>query len=302
MKPRDLADYLFLALAWGFSFLFVRLVSHSFGWIGAVSLRAFVATAAVWLMAKATRRTLKFNAGWRPFAVVGATAVAGQLLGISFAIPRIGTAMAAIIVATIPLFAMLIGQVWGLEKISLRGLVGLLMGFAGIILLVGFPVVTIDGDFLLGSASCLLGCISAAYGSNYASHRLKATGSWEVTVGSFLFGGLLSLPLLYFVPVPIVPEPMDYVALIFLGCVMSGMTYVRFYRLIVAIGATKAISVEFVVTIVAALVGVAFLGEQLSLVQSLGAAIILFGCALVLGLIPAWSTETHKKSPAEAGL
>ena len=298
MKPRDLADYLFLALAWGFSFLFVRIVSHGFGWVGAVSLRALVATTAVWLMAKATRRPLNFNAGWWPFAVVGATAVAGQLLGISFAIPRIGTAMAAIIVATIPLFAMLIGQVWGLEKISLRGLVGLVLGFSGIILLVGFPAVTIDGEFLLGSASCLLGCIAAAYGSNYASHRLKGTGSWEVTIGSFLSGGLLSLPLLYFVPVPISPEPMDYLALIFLGCVMSGMTYVRFYRLIIAIGATRSISVEFVVTIVAALVGVAFLGEQLSVVQNLGAAIILLGCALVLGLSPLWPSNSNKKSPA----
>ena len=298
MKPRDLADYLFLALAWGFSFLFVRIVSQAFGWVGAVSLRALVAMAAVWLMAKATRRPLNFNTGWWPFAVVGATAVAGQLLGISFAIPRIGTAMAAIIVATIPLFAMVIGQVWGLEKISLRGLIGLLLGFGGIILLVGFPAVTINGEFLLGSASCLLGCISAAYGSNYASHRLKATGSWEVTIGSFFFGGILSLPLLYFVPVPGVPMPIDYLTLVFLGCVMSGMTYVRFYRLIIAIGATRAISVEFIVTIVAALVGVAFLGEELSLIQSLGAAIILLGCALVLGLIPAWSGLAHKKSPA----
>ena len=83
MKPRDLADYLFLALAWGFSFLFVRIVSHVFGWVGAVSLRALVAMAAVWLMAKATRRPLNFNAGWWPFAVVGATA--GAVVGAAFA-------------------------------------------------------------------------------------------------------------------------------------------------------------------------------------------------------------------------
>jgi len=79
---------------------------------------------------------------------------------------------------------------------------------------------------------------------------------------------------------------------------MSGMTYVRFYRLIISIGATRAISVEFIVTIVAALVGVAFLGEELSLIQCLGAAIILLGCALVLGLLPEWLTGVNKKSPA----
>jgi drug/metabolite transporter (DMT)-like permease len=286
MKPRDSADYAFLALAWGLSFLSVRVVSQAFGWVGAVSLRALVAAAAVWLMAKATRRTLVFAAGWWPFAVVGATGVAGQLLAISYAIPRIGTAMSAIIVATIPLFAMVISRLFGLEKITLRTLSGLVMGFGGIVLLVGFPVVTIDEDFLFGSAICLSGCILAAFGSNYASLRLKGTDSWEVTIGSFVFGGFLTLPGLALVPFPVEPQPFDYAMLVFLGCVMSGMTYVRFYRLMASIGPTRAISVEFVVTVVATSVGVVFLGEQLSPVQYAGAAIILLGCALVLGILP----------------
>jgi drug/metabolite transporter (DMT)-like permease len=248
-------------------------------------------------MAKATRRSLNFSAGWWPFAVVGATGVVGQLLAISYAIPRIGTAMSAIIVATIPLFGMVISRIYGLERISLRSLGGLGLGFLGIILLVGFPVVAINADFLFGSGICLLGCIFAAFGSTYASHRLRGTSSWEVTIGSFFFGGLISLPLLAFVPFPTVPQPFDYAMLVFLGCVMSGMTYVRFYRLIAAIGPTRAISVEFVVTLVATCVGVIFLGEHLSPVQYTGAAIILMGCALVLGLVPTF----RKKASAEPG-
>ncbi|MNH48174.1 EamA-like transporter family protein [compost metagenome] len=52
------------------------------------------------------------------------------------------------------------------------------------------------------------------------------------------------------------------------------------------IGATRAISVEFVVTLVAVLVGALFLGEALSLLQLAGGVVVLVGCLLVLGLLP----------------
>ena len=97
---------------------------------------------------------------------------------------------------------------------------------------------------------------------------------------------LLTLPLLLVAPVPAPPEPMDYFYLIVLGCVMSALTYVTYFRLVATIGATKAISVEFAVTLVAVIVGATFLGERLSALQMLGGAIVVGGCLLVLGLVP----------------
>lgn len=68
-------------------------------------------------IAKLSGRRLDFHAGWKPFAVVGATTVAGQLIGLSYGTPLIGTAMAAICVASIPLFSMVISQLWGLNAL-----------------------------------------------------------------------------------------------------------------------------------------------------------------------------------------
>ena len=94
MRLRDLASYLFLAIAWGFSFLLLLKVVAAFGWVGAVTFRCFIAAAILILMARLTRRRLVFPARFMPLAVVGATTVAGQLIGLSYATPRIGTAMA----------------------------------------------------------------------------------------------------------------------------------------------------------------------------------------------------------------
>jgi drug/metabolite transporter (DMT)-like permease len=107
-----------------------------------------------------------------------------------------------------------------------------------------------------------------------------------VATGSFLFGGLLTLPLLLVVPVPTVPRAVDYGYLLLLGAVMSALAYVLFFRLVADLGATKAISVEFVVTAIAVLLGSLVLDERLSAVQLVGAVVIVGGCALVLGLVP----------------
>ncbi|MDF3935818.1 DMT family transporter [Pseudomonas citronellolis] len=286
MQPRDLSAYMFLALVWGLSFLALLKAVAGFGWVGAVSFRALIASATLLVVARLSGRALNFRGLWKPLCVVGATTVAGQLVGMTFATPLIGTAMAAIFVAAIPLFSMLIGRIWGLERLALSGVAGLLLGLVGMLLLVGFPAVPVTPSFVLGCAGSIFGALCAAYGSNYAALHLRTAGSWEVTCGAFLVGGVLTLPLLYWVPPPGLPSLTDVFYLLLCGCVMSAVNYVLYFRLVSRIGATKAISVEFVVTVVAVLAGTLVLHEPLSLVQGLGALIILLGCALVLGLLP----------------
>jgi len=292
---RQLLDYGGMAVIWGLSFVLVLHVVGAFGWVGGVTFRALIAAAILYLLARATRRTLRFGRVV-PLVVVGATTVAGQLIGLNLATPRIGTAMAAIFVGTIPLFSMLIGHVWGLERIGRTGLAGLLLGFGGIVLLVGFPAAPITPTFVAGCAASLGGAVSAAFGSNYAHARLRDVGSWEQTMGAFFFGGLMTLPLLLLVPVPAPPTAADVGWLVVLAGMCSALTYVLYFRLVAEVGATIAISVEFAVTLVAVAVGALLLHEPLSPIQLVGAAVIITGCTLVLGLLPRTSNDRSKAS------
>ncbi len=296
MKPRDIAIYIFLAVAWGLSFLVVLRVVEAFGWVGAVTFRSFIAAGTLFAIAKFSGRKLDFQAGYKPFAIVGATTVAGQLIGLSYGTPLIGTAMAAICVASIPLFSMVISQLWGLERITSRGMSGLVLGIGGIVLLVGFPAVAVTTSFIIGCIAVLLSCFFAAFGSNYASRHLTGTGSWETTIGAFAFGGILTLPLIFAVPVPTTPGLVDFLYMLVSACVMSALTYVLYFRLVGSVGPTKAISVEFVVTVIAVLVGAVFLKEPLSFIQLMGAVIIIAGCALVLSSRPALPRENSTEN------
>ena len=82
MHRRQIIDYLVMAVIWGLSFVLVLKVVHAFGWVGAVTFRALVASGVLVLIAVTTRRPLVFG-HWRPLVLVGATTVAGQLIGLS---------------------------------------------------------------------------------------------------------------------------------------------------------------------------------------------------------------------------
>jgi len=286
VKQRHLLTYAVLAIVWGLSFMVLVHVVKAFGWAGTVSLRALTAGGALWIVAQLMRRKLDFSCGWGPLAIAGFTTVVMQLAGIAYAAPKIGTAMTAIIVSAIPLFTMVVGRIAGLERLNGRSIVGLVMGFIGIVLLVGFPDAPLTPSFLFACAVSILGSFSAACGSLYVSTRLRTTDPWVVTIGSFLWGGVMTLPLILFVPLPTVPGVSDFLWLLVLGLVTSALMYVLFYGLLAAIGPTRAISVEFVVTVVAVAAGTLLLGERLSSLQVVGAVVIVSGCSLVLGIWP----------------
>jgi drug/metabolite transporter (DMT)-like permease len=293
MKPLHIAIYLFLAVTWGFSFMILLHVVEAFGWAGAVTLRSLLSGALLIATARLIGRNLDFGGQWKHLAIVGATTVAGQLVFMSIGVPRIGTAMSSIFVAAIPLFSMVISQVWGLEQISRRGIAGIALGLAGILMLVGFPAEPVTASFLFGCACSLLAAFFAAYGSNHVSHHIGGIGAWEVTIASSIFGGLITLPLMVPVPVPGPVTMTDLGWLFVLAAVISALNYTLYFKLVAEIGATKTISVEFLVTVVAVIVGTMLLGERLSLIQFAGAAVIICGCMLVLDLFKPKEPDIH---------
>lgn len=293
MNPRQLTVYLHLAVTWGFSFMILLHVVDAFGWAGAVTFRSLLAGALLLVAAKATARKLNFGTAWKDYAIVGATTVAGQLVFMSIGIPKIGTAMSSIFVAAIPLFSMVISQLWGLEKISGRGLAGIGLGIIGILMLVGFPAEPLTPDFLLGCIFSLLAAFFAAYGSNHVSRHLKDVGAWEVTILTSIIGGLITLPIMAFVPIPRPTTFADLGWLFALAAIVSALNYTLYFKLVAEIGATKTISVEFLVTVVAVIIGTMLLGEKLSLIQIGGAVVIISGCALVLGLFKPVEPDIH---------
>ena len=171
---------------------------------------------------------------------------------------------------------------------------GLVLGFVGIIFLVGFPSAKLGSDFFLGFFICLAGCISAAFGSNYSKLKLSNAGNWEQVIGAFFFGGLFTLPLLLFVPIKAGLNPSDWVNMVALAVICSAFCYVIYFSLVLKIGPTRSISVEFLVTVVAVLIGAFYLNEAISLIQLFGALLVVLGSILILDLFSLSSRSKHE--------
>jgi drug/metabolite transporter (DMT)-like permease len=290
VTPKQLGLYVSIASIWGCTWFFILKVVQAFGG-GGVALRSIIGSLALVVFALASRKRLKFGA-LAPLLVVGATTVAGQLMGFNLATPMVGTAVTAILAATIPMFSMVLGRMWKVEHITALGYVGLALGFGGVALIVGFPTVEITMTFIIGCVICILGAISAAYGSLYTRKHLQGIGYWEQTIGSFFLGGLMMLPLFLIDPPTRTPEAIDYFYLAVLSVVSTGLAYIMYFKLVGEIGATKALTTEFLVTGIAVTVGAVFLGERLSQVQVVGVFVILLGCSLVLNLLPLRRTKS----------
>jgi drug/metabolite transporter (DMT)-like permease len=285
MKVEISTKFAILSLLWGISFLLLLRVVEAFDWAAAISVRAFIASGSVAVAAIIIRRKLDFSIGVKHYAVLGFTSVCLQLIGLSLAVPRIGTALTAILVGAIPLFSSVIGRLMKIESIDRFGFIGLVLGFTGIIFLVGFPSRELGNQFLLGFFACLIGCISAAFGSNYSKLKMSTAGNWEQVVGAFFFGGLFTSPILVFVPIKAGLVPMDWVYIISLAVFCSALCYVIYFSLVAKIGPTKSISVEFLVTVVAVLIGAFYLNEAISIIQLFGAGLVITGCILILDLL-----------------
>ena len=284
MKAEISTKFTILALLWGVSFLLLLRVVEAFDWAAAISVRAFIASGSVLLLAAIIRKKLDFSIGVKHFALLGLTSVTFQLIGLSLAVPRIGTALTAILVGAIPLFSSVIGRLMKIENIDRSGFIGLLLGFVGIIFLVGFPSGEFGDQFFLGFFVCLFGCMSAAFGSNYSKLKMSSVGNWEQVIGAFFFGGLFTSPILLFVPIKAGLVPMDWLYMVSLAVFCSAFCYVIYFSLVSKIGPTRSISVEFLVTVVAVLIGAFYLNEAITVIQLFGAALVILGSILILDL------------------
>ena len=292
MKTEISTKFAILSLLWGVSFLLLLRVVDAFDWAAAISVRSFIASGSVVLLALMIGKKLDFSIGVKHFAILGFTSVSMQLIGLSLAVPRIGTALTAILVGAIPLFSSVIGRLMKIEQIDRKGFYGLILGFIGIVFLVGFPSGQFSDQFFLGFSVCVIGCISAAFGSNYSKLKMSAAGNWEQVIGAFFFGGLFTAPILFFVPIKSGVLAMDWLYMVLLAVFCSAFCYVIYFSLVAKIGATRSISVEFLVTVVAVLIGAFYLNEAISLIQLFGALLVINGSVLILDLLsPAKSSK-----------
>jgi len=296
MSARELvATLVLLAALWGASFIFMRLGAAEFGPVALSALR--VAGAALCLLPLLQRRD-EWSALRRhalPIGVVGLFNSALPFVFGSAATLVLGAGLAAVFNASSPLWGAAIAWFWLGERLSGTRVLGLALGFAGVVGLAaaksGLAPDGEGGAVLLASGSALAAALCYGFAVHCARRRLGDVPPLALAAGSQLAAALvLALPALWWWPAQ-PPSARAWWALAALAVLCTAFAYILYFRLIARAGASKAIAVTFLIPVFAMAWGALFLGERIDAAMLTGCAVILLGTALATGLWPRAATR-----------
>ena len=214
---------------------------------------------------------------WSPLLLLGITNVAIPFFLISWGEQSIDSAVAAILDATVPLFTILIAHyLLNDDKMTWPKVVGLLIGFAGVIILMSKDIGASFGS-VLGQLAVVLACAFYAASAVYARKKTESTpGILRSAVPLVSATAIMWLATLFVErPVHIPQLGITWIALLFLGILGSGLAFVLSYYLIHEIGPTRTSMVTYLFPLGGVLLGVVFLHEELSWQLLVGAVFIV---------------------------
>jgi drug/metabolite transporter (DMT)-like permease len=284
MQAGDTGRLICLAAVWGGSFLFIRVAAPVLGPVVLVELRVLIAGLALLLYAAFTHQALDLRARWRQYLIIGALNTAIPFVLISTAELRLAASFAAILIATSPLFGAIIAAIWLKDTLTARKIGGLILGIAGVTVLVGWGPIVLSADTMLSIGASLLGAASYGVASVYTKARVTNAPPLGMAVGSQIGASLILLPLIPAAPPTSIPSAGVALCVLLLALGSTALAYLLYFRLIVDIGPARALTVTFITPIFAVAWGALFLHEQIAVSAILGCAIILAGTALVLGV------------------
>ncbi len=285
MRPRDLAELIALAALWGGSFLFMRIAVPAFGPVAIAALR--VAGAALLLLPLlAARGELgALRRHWRPIAVVGLTNSALPFLAFAYAAISIDAGVLSIFNSASPLFAAVIAWLWLAERMTSGRVLGLGIGFAGVVWIAVYKAGLHGGGTLPAILACLGAALCYGVSPSLAKRYLGGVPPLAVATGSQVSATLLlAIPAVLAWPAAN-PAPGAWLVVAALAFFCTGLAYILYFRLIANAGPANAIAVTYLVPIFAVAWGGLFLGESLSWPLVAGCAVVFAGTALATGVV-----------------
>jgi drug/metabolite transporter (DMT)-like permease len=297
MSRRGWLLFVALGLIWGIPYLLIKVAVRELTPASLVLLRTAIGAAilvpvVVW---RGGARALLPR--WRPIALFTVVELAIPWLLLSEAERRVTSSLAGLFMASVPLVGALLARVTGRhEPLGARRMVGLVVGLAGVVALLGLDLGRGDAPAIAALAVVALGY---AIGPMIVARRLADLPVLDVVAASLALCAVAYAP----VGIALLPARMPswevVAAVVVLGVACTAAAFLLFFRLIAEVGPVRATVITYVNPAVAVAAGVALLGEPFTLGTGLGFVLILAGSWLATGGPTARPAPLEKSEPAE---
>ena len=284
MSTRAWVTFGAVSVLWGIPYLFIKVavddgVPPAFlAWV-----RVILAAALLLALAQHAGTLSSVRGHWRWLAVFAFAEIAVPFPLIAAGEQHVASSLAAIIIATAPLFVALLALRFDAsERVTGRRLIGLLIGLGGVAALVGIDVAG-SGDELLGAMAILVAAFCYAVGPMVLKRHLAKLDQRASMGASLALAALFLTPAVAVDP-PTAPISGEAIAALFvLGLLCTAAAFVLYGMLIAEVGAGRALVVTYINPVIAVGLGVAVLGERPGAGAIAGLLLILAGSWLATG-------------------
>jgi drug/metabolite transporter (DMT)-like permease len=278
MTRRSWALFAAMCVIWGVPYLLIRVAVRDFSPGTLVFVRTAIGGLVLLPFALARGGFGPVLRRWRPLVAFTLIELAVPWLLLSDAERVLSSSLSGLLVAAVPLVGVIAARVGGAAERGGGALryVGLFLGMAGVVLLLGLDVGELRVGALLEMAVVAIGYAVAPL---IMSRRLADLPSIPVVAASLLLTAMGYLPYALLRWPDSIPAKAAW-SVLTLGIVCTAVAFVVFFALVAAIGPTRATVITYVNPAVAVLLGVLLLGEEFTLGIGIGFPLILLGSVL----------------------
>jgi drug/metabolite transporter (DMT)-like permease len=280
----DWAIFAALGLFWGSSYLFIKIGVETLSPFTLIAGRLAVgATLLAVVLAASSQRLPRNRRTYGHLAVMAVLNIVIPFSLITWGEQSIDSALASILNASVPLFTIVLAALFlADEPITVNRVVGLLVGFGGVVVLTG-PSLSGSGGSLTGELAMIGSSIAYASGNVYARRYVRGLHPMVTSFFQVFFALLATaaLALLFERPLAVSVQPSTILSVLWLGVFGSALAYLAFFRLHARWGSTRSSLVAYVLPVVGIALGFLVLHEAIDIRVLAGTALIIGGVALV---------------------
>ncbi|UWZ38577.1 DMT family transporter [Dactylosporangium roseum] len=288
MSRRGWILFVAMCVVWGIPYLLIKVAVREVGPADLVFLRTALGAVLLLPIALARKELRASLRPWLPLLVYTAVEISLPWLLLSDAERYVDSSFTGLVIAGVPLVAAILARLTNRdEQLTAARVGGLLVGFAGVALLLGFhvgaagPVPMLE---LVGVVVCY------AIGPLVIERWLADVPRYGVAAASLVVGAVMFAP----VAVPNLPDlartvsPAPALAVLGLSVICTALAFVLFFALVAEVGGVRATVITFVNPAVAVILGWMVLGEDVTVLTGVAFVLILLGSVLA----------TRRKAPA----
>ena len=277
MEFKYWALLIFLGALWGSAFMFIKVATPEYGPVALVNARLIIASL-IFLPILLRKKYLRLLAPiWKHVLIL--SVINNMIPFTLFSYASLGSSsnILAILNATTAFNTMVIAYFWINESVTLKQIIGLILGFIGVIILVNPQN---SAATLISSISCLFAAAFYSLSTVFIQKNSAKTNKLVLIGWSIVFSAVLMMPISYIYLPESIPSFEANISAVWLGAVSTGLGFLGYVRLIDKIGAVKTSIVAYFLPVFGILWGYIFLDEKISTSVVIGCLVVLIGIFL----------------------